>query len=114
MSIEFADLTENLRQITISGRLDILGAEEISTKFAALSCADNRRVIVDLTAVTFLASIGIRELISNAKALQRRGGRMVLFVNNNDAVIKTLEATGIDSLLPMFADLEEAKNAAIA
>ena len=73
MSIEFEDLTESLRLIKISGRLDILGTQEIATKFAALACTENRRVIVDLTAVSFLASIGIRELITNAKALQRRG-----------------------------------------
>lgn len=114
MSIEFEDLNENLRCITISGRLDILGTEEIATKFAALACANNRRVIVDLTGVSFLASIGIRSLISNAKALQQRGGRMVLFVGDNEAVSKTLETTGIDALLPMFVDAADANEAALA
>lgn len=114
MSIEFEDLNENLRNISISGRLDIMGTEEIAMKFSALACADNRRLIVDLTGVSFLASIGIRELITNAKALQRRGGRMVLFVGENASVIKTLEATGIDALLPMFVDMVDAKGAALA
>lgn len=111
MPIQSEDIAENLRLISLSGRLDIIGTEEISTKFAAFSCVDNKRVIVDLTQISFLASIGIRELISNGKSLQKRGGRMVLLVGQNETVIKTLEATGIDMLLPMFNQIEAAKEA---
>jgi anti-anti-sigma regulatory factor len=39
---------------------------------------------------------------------------MVLFVGNNSAIAKTLEATGIDGLIPMFADAEAADKAALA
>jgi anti-anti-sigma factor len=70
--------------------------------------------VVDLTAVSFLASIGIREIITNAKAAQQRGGRLVLFVGDNNAVTKTLETTGIDALIPMFADYAAAEKAALA
>ena len=114
MSIEFEDVNENLRRIALSGRLDIPGTDAISLKFTALAAATQRRVIIDLTAVSFLASIGIRALITNAKALQQRGGKTVLFVGNNEGVTKTLEATGIDVLLPMFADAAEAEKAALA
>jgi len=114
MPIDFEDETDNLRRISISERLDIQGTEEIATKFAALTASANRRVVLDLTNVTFLASIGIRAVITNAKALQQRGGKMVLFVGNNQAVTKTLETTGIDVLIPMFADAAEAEKAALA
>ena len=114
MAIEFEDISENLRRIAISGRLDIPGTGEISTRFAALAAAAGRRVVVDLTAVSFLASIGIREIITNAKAAQQRGGRLVLFVGDNSAVTKTLETTGIDALIPMFADYAAAEKAALA
>lgn len=114
MPIAHEDLNENLRLITISGRLDIEGTNEIETAFAALACTENKRIIVDLTAVSFLASFGIRALISNAKAQQRRGGRMVLLVGENVNVSKTLEATGIDALLPMFSEISEASTAALS
>ena len=39
---------------------------------------------------------------------------MVLYVGANPAVTKTLEATGIDALIPMFADAAEAEKAALA
>ena len=114
MSIQFEDLNNNIRHIIISGRLDILGTDEIAIKFTALACSDNRRVVVDLTQVSFLASIGIRAIISNAKALKQRGGRLVLFVGDNDVVTKTLITTGIEALIPMYSDLAEASEAALA
>jgi len=112
--ISFVDVSENFRRISISGRMDILGSDAIALKFTSLAVATQRRVVVDLTAVSFLASIGIRSIISNAKALQQRNGKMVLFVGDNGAVAKTLEATGIDALIPMFTDAEESDKAALS
>ena len=114
MTIDFEDCKDNLRRITLSGRLDIQGTEAIAVKFAALASSAQRRVVVNLSAVTFLASIGIRALITGAKGLQQRGGRMVLFTGDNALVSKTLETTGVDALIPMFSDAAEAETAALA
>ena len=114
MEIAYNDVSENLRRISLSGRLDIPGTDVIATKLTALAASAPRRVVVDLTAVSFLASIGIRVLITNAKALQQRGGRMVLLVGDNTQVAKTLQATGMDALFPIFADAAEADKAALS
>jgi anti-anti-sigma factor len=114
MAITHEDVNESFRRITLTGRLDSRGTDEIAVKFAALAAAEKRRVVVDLTGISFLASIGIRALLGNAKALQQKGGRMVLFVGANPAVTKTLEATGIDALIPTFGDAAEAERAALA
>ena len=114
MPIAHEDVGDNLRRIILSGRLDTAGSDEIATKFAALAASAKRRVVVVLTDVTFLSSMGIRALVANAKAQLSRGGRMVLVVGSNAAVIGTLEATGIDALIPMYADAAEAERAALA
>jgi len=114
MAIAYEDVSESFRRIALSGRLDGPGTAEIATKLAELSTAGKQRVVVDLTGITFLASIGIRAVLSSAKALQAKGGRMVLFVGGNPAVTKVLEATGIDALIPMFTDAGEADKAALA
>ena len=105
MSIQYSDDSDQIRRISISGRLDIAGTDAIATQFTALAASAPRRVIVDLTAV--------RALITNAKALQQRGGKLVLLVGSNESVAKTLEATGIDTLIPMFADAGDAAQAAL-
>lgn len=109
MTIKFEDLTENLRNIYLTGRLDIQGTEEISSEFTKLNADAKKNVMIDLSEVSFLASMGIRELISNAKSLQRRGGRMILYVGNNALIAKILETTNIGELLPLFKDKEDAK-----
>ena len=115
MAINFQDIGEtNLRRIALSDRLDVSGAQAVETKFAALAASAQRRVVVDLTAVSFLASMGIRLLIVNAKAQQNRGGRLVLHVGDNTAVAKVLETAGISSLIPTFTDAAEAERAALA
>ncbi len=111
MEISCVDLSPNLRCITLAGRLDILGTDKITPNFTAYATDGKRNVVVDFTRVTFLASIGIRALISNAKALQKLGGRMALVVGENTSVARTLDATGIDVLLQIYTSMDEARNA---
>jgi anti-anti-sigma factor len=114
MAIDYVDVGEDFRRIILSGRLDTAGSEEIATKFAVLAASGKRRVVVELGEVTFLSSMGIRALVANAKAQQSRGGRLVLLVGGNAAVAGTLEATGIDALIPVFTDAADAERAARA
>ena len=109
MAIAFEDVSEDFRLITLSGRLDVKGISEIETKFTALSAAAAKKVLVDLRDVNFLASIAIRAIITNAKALQMKDGRMALLAAPDSGVAETLETTGIDELVPTFTDADEAK-----
>lgn len=64
--------------VSLSGRLDTLGVESIETSFNAAVVARRVDAIVDLSAVEFLSSMGVRMLLTAAKALQRAGARLVL------------------------------------
>ena len=108
--ISHRDVSDNLRIISLTGRLDILGTEEIAAEFTALAATKKRCVIVELSGLTTLASIGIRALISNGKSLQKIGGRMALVVGDNVIVTKTLETTGISVLLKLFKTIPEAES----
>lgn len=109
MEISHVDVNPQLRRIMLTGRLDIRGTDLIADRFAELSTESRRNVVVDFTGVVFLASIGIRALISNAKALHKMGGRMALVVGDNTSVAKTLAATGIDVLLQMHTNMADAE-----
>jgi len=114
MALRYKDVNNDVRRIYLSGRLDTAGSEEIATEFASLAGSEKRGVVVHLSDVTFLSSMGIRALIAAAKAQQAKGGRLVLHVRGSDVVIRTLEATGVDELIPIFDDEEEAARAAAA
>lgn len=89
-------------RVVLEGRLDITGAGIIDLQFNAIA-GSHRGVIVDLGSVSFLASIGIRTLLLGAKAIQRRGGSLVL-LNPVDEVEKVLEVTGVTELMPIYRD----------
>ncbi|MDP2241481.1 MAG: STAS domain-containing protein [Burkholderiales bacterium] len=114
MSISYKDVGEDLRRIVISGRLDMPGTESVASQLVELTSAPKKGVVVDLSAVKFLASIGIRALITSAKAVQQRGGKMVLVVDDSSTVMMSLEATGVDELIPVFKNASDAERAAVA
>jgi anti-anti-sigma factor len=114
MSISYDDIGENLRRIMISGRLDLPGTDSVASQLAELAAAPKKGVVVDLSAVNFLASIGIRALIISAKAVQERGGKMVLVVSGGSTVNMSIKATGVDQLIPVFSNASDAERAAVA
>lgn len=85
--------------MTLIGRLDILGAESIDLPLATLSGSKNE-ILIDMAGVTFIASIGLRHLVSAAKAVQRRGGRLTL-LNPSAAVDEVITMSGLTILLPI-------------
>jgi anti-sigma B factor antagonist len=113
MSISFEDVDSDLRRIVISGRLDMPGTDSIAAQLMELTAAPKKAVIVDLSQIKFLASIGIRALISSAKDVQKRGGKMVLVVNKASTAMMSLEATGVDELIPVFGTVADAKKAVL-
>ena len=60
-----------------------------------------------MTDVGFLASIGIRTLLSGAKTIGRRGGKMVL-VDPSAAVHKVLQTCGADTVLTIVQGTDQA------
>jgi anti-anti-sigma factor len=83
--------------VTMVGRLDILGAEAIALPLATLS-GSKTGLLIDMAGVTFIASIGLRHLVAAAKAVGRRGGRLVLR-NPNAAVAEVITTSGLSDLL---------------
>jgi anti-anti-sigma factor len=110
MSISYDDAGD-VRRIVITGRLDVPGTDSVAAKLAELAQAPKKGVVVNLSAVRYLASIGISALISSAKAVQQRGGKMVLIVNPGSSVAMSLQATGVDELIPVFEKSSEAEKA---
>jgi anti-sigma B factor antagonist len=113
MSISFEDVASDLRRIVISGRLDMPGTDSVASQLSQLTAAAKKAVVVDLSQVKFLASIGIRALISSAKEVQKRGGKMALAVNKASTVMMSLEATGVDELIPVFDNVRDAEKAVL-
>jgi anti-anti-sigma factor len=110
MELTYSDLDDGVRKIDLTGRLDIEGADAIDLRLTALTSTAQAFVIVDLTGVDFLASIGIATLVRNAKAARLRKGNLVL-LNPRPNVAQVLASTRIDRLLPVCLTLDDARAA---
>ena len=75
MQLESELLDEYIMKISLDGRLDIEGTQAIDMKFTALTATQKAAILVDMSKVSFLASIGMRTLLSCAKAAAARGGK---------------------------------------
>ncbi len=107
MELQFNELEHGISAIKLIGVLDVQGVGVIETKFAGYSTGDNARVLVDLAEVEFLTSIGIRLLVTTAKSIVNRGGKMVI-LNPNENVKGVLEMTGIMDIIPIHMGLQNA------
>jgi anti-sigma B factor antagonist len=108
MEMRYSELNNGISLIKLSGKLDIIGTGEIETKFTGCCAGDKVRVVVDLSEVDFLASIGIRLLVLTAKSIASRGGKMAL-LSLNPEVQQVLEITGIPAIISVYSSLESAE-----
>jgi anti-anti-sigma factor len=104
MQMNVREIEGGIQHIRLSGRMDVAGTQAIDLRFTALTASRRAAIVVDLAGVSFLASIGMRTLLSSAKALAMKGGRMVL-LNPQPMVADALSTAGIDTLIPVHTDL---------
>jgi len=103
------DVTEGEGGVTIvklAGRMDIVGASAADMQFAVLAGA-KKKVVVDMAAVEFLASLGMRTLVMAAKSMSSKGGRLVL-LDPQPNVEKVLTSSGVDTVIPIVHGLPAA------
>ncbi len=106
MAIATEELPGGITKVILDGRLDIDGAAAVDLPMNVIA-GSRKAVLVDLQQVTFLGSMGLRSLVMPARAIKSRGGKIVLF-GPNEMVEKVLQASGIDTLIPVHHELQSA------
>ena len=103
MDMQHSDVGE-VRKIVLMGRLDTAGVDRVETKFGAAIVPAGKNTVVDLSQVTFLASMGIRMLIATNRSLSRKGGKFALY-GATPAVREVIDTVALTELIPL-ADSE--------
>lgn len=100
------DILENdIVKINLSGRMDLGGVNAIETEFNTMTASPRQAIIVDMSGVPYMSSIGIRSLLIHAKSVTGRGGKYVLTGVQKD-VRNVLQVSGIDKLITVCDDLD--------
>ena len=112
MQLEYSELDNGVRLIELNGALDMNGTYAIEVQFVRHCTGENVRILVDLSKVNYISSIGIPMLVNSAKLVERHGGKMAL-VNPQKPVEDILELAGIPLVIPIYSDFEAAKAAVL-
>jgi anti-sigma B factor antagonist len=94
---------DNVIILDVSGRLVFSGGDEsvLRNEVAALIGAGERRLLVDLSNVSYIDSGGVGSLVTAYLHTVRRGGQLKV-VCPNDRVCRVLQITHLNSVLDVF------------
>lgn len=108
MDLTVESVDDGAVRVALAGRLDTVGVDQVETRFNAAAVADARHALIDMAAVDFISSMGVRLLITAARAKASRGGRMALF-GLQPVVQETLGIVALDQIIPIGTDLADAR-----
>jgi len=108
MELKIMRTDPTVTRIALTGKLDVEGEGQIGEEFRRIVDGSSSNVLVDLSQVSYLASLGIRLLFAGAKSLGGSGKKMVV-INPQPMVKETLLNSGTVKLIPIAEDEEDAK-----
>jgi anti-anti-sigma factor len=100
MDIAVEDLAGGITKVVLRGRFDTTGAIQIQLPFNRIA-TEQRKIMVDLSGVSFLSSYGIRVLLVGAKIVNGKNGQLVTLCPDA-RIAKVLKTAGVDVLVPVY------------
>jgi anti-anti-sigma factor len=91
----------------LKGRLDSEATPQFEQQCLEVTQGDTKTLILDLTALEYLSSAGLRTILSAGKVLQAKGGKLVLCVPKG-LTRQIIEAAGFNKLFQVCDTLAEA------
>lgn len=102
MPIAIQEIDATVTKVVLSGRIDVAGSHEIDMPLSVVA-GSRRAVVIDLSAVDFLASMGLRSIVVAAKSIISKRGKVVL-LSPQPLVHEVLTVSGIEELIPVYRD----------
>ncbi len=91
--------------LQVQGELDMATAPALEEALTDVGFAE--RLVIDLTACTFVDSSAVRVLVSSARDSEAARGSLALVVTD-PGILRVLELSGVDTMLPVHETLAAA------
>jgi anti-anti-sigma factor len=98
--------TDLISRVALVGILDLVSVEQIRTELMAATVARGVNTVVDLSQLSFIASMGMDVLVTVYKGLRRNGAKIVLLDPQPDVESALRTARLQDILLIAHCDEE--------
>ena len=106
MQLLIEELDGDVTKVILDGRMDITGAQNVDLKMNVIA-GSKKYVVIDAQKLAFLGSMGLRTIVTVARTVKSRGGKIAMFGANQD-VEKVLKMSGVNTLLPIVQDFQSA------
>ena len=93
--------------IGVTGSVDALTASELSQVLTRQIQEGHANLVVDLTAVDFMSSAGLRTLLGGVKETRSSGGDLRI-ISTNPGIDKVLKMSGFHNIAKVFRSQAEA------
>jgi anti-anti-sigma factor len=93
--------------VAVSGRIDAITAPDFEKSLDELIAAGDRVILIDLTALGYISSAGLRSILSSAKKLKALSGE-ILFTGLQGPVEEVFQISGFKSIFRIFPSEAEA------
>ncbi len=94
--------------VGLEGRLDAMSAPDLEVKATALIESGAERMVIEMGAVDYISSAGLRALLVTAKRMQAAQGKLALAAVLAP-VREVLEMAGFSSVIPVHDSVEAAR-----
>jgi len=106
-SVSSERLDDDLGVIVLSGEVDIYTAPQFKECLLELLDSGVKRLVVDLSQITFIDSTALGVLIGGVRRVHSSGGAMTIVVTTRP-VERVLSITGLDRVFSMHTTRDEA------
>ena len=72
MELHTGESSDTLTRVALVGMLDMVAVGEIESEFLAATASRGKNTIVDISQLSFIASLGMGVLVSAYKGLKRK------------------------------------------
>lgn len=93
--------------VSVTGRIDAVTAPEFEKGLLALMAGGDYTLVLNLTGLEYISSAGLRSILSTAKQLKAKDGKM-LFTGLQGPVKDVFKISGFGSIFKLFETEEEA------
>jgi anti-sigma B factor antagonist len=104
--VSIAQLGADAFVVAASGELDLGSVEPLERALGAIFERGGRRVVVDLSGVSFIDSVALGALVREAKRIRANGGTCVV-VADDPRILRVFEITGLDRMFGIERSLAE-------
>ncbi len=95
--------------VDVSGRLDATTSSEFEQECDSWIGAEEYQILVDMSAIEYISSAGLRGILTSAKKLKAKGGS-IRFCGLQGMVADVFKMSGFSSMFQIFDNKEQAIN----